>query len=549
MPASRKKIMKKRPRKHRKRGIATRTVNLLPELLVDILSSLDFYDIVSCRRISKQFREVVDKSVALQYIIELGVANCFDRPCDGRLTTGERLDVLREQQIAWKNAQFVERKALDLTKADSQCRRLFPFNGGTIIAGYLSEAETTPRNINDGKFDIFEVRNVYSSKPDVEVPRHQLDGLYTYCTVDVIQDLLLLWSDVRYGYGVQSLAAISLRVRDRWNLLFYVPEGRSRSFREGDYNIMSIFDWTTGRSSATGEHTGCVLSPRCFVSPGDNFGPPFLEVLLYEHTPSSVTISRNTVARFELPSLRHRTYNITCHAFGSSKVPIDRPDLQLPFAASSTPQMIMLKLYFGELYARIYVFIYAAQFLAAAEKWRPARRTRKTDRIPVVPWAEWGPSTTFWFRDSEFSFHHSIHFPPPLGQCHPVSMYGYRILLSNMILDFNPVEIRRALARERVRIHPQDTPPKIIRETPRTVIKQGTEPHPEYPFIQTVRTTLPYRVTELRLMLGEEPRCRNLRGILDESFIEQETRRENCFIIDSPSIQLLTPGKPHVDAS
>lgn len=70
------------------------------ELIVRILSFLSFKDIVICSGVSRQFREIIDTSSTLEYILELGLCGLVDST-QGSLTTSDRLFRLREREADW----------------------------------------------------------------------------------------------------------------------------------------------------------------------------------------------------------------------------------------------------------------------------------------------------------------------------------------------------------------------------------------------------------------------------------------------------------------
>jgi len=71
------------------------------ELIVRILDALDPQALVNCRRLCRLFKLLIDETISLRYRIELYTSGMVDGP-PGRLSTSDRLGLLRSYNASWK---------------------------------------------------------------------------------------------------------------------------------------------------------------------------------------------------------------------------------------------------------------------------------------------------------------------------------------------------------------------------------------------------------------------------------------------------------------
>ncbi|THH13361.1 hypothetical protein EW146_g6840 [Bondarzewia mesenterica] len=82
--------------------------DMLPtELILKILENLDYQSILACQRVNRGLKELVDGSASLQYAVGLAAARSHDGPASHH-STAERLQTLREHQIAWRKLEWKE---------------------------------------------------------------------------------------------------------------------------------------------------------------------------------------------------------------------------------------------------------------------------------------------------------------------------------------------------------------------------------------------------------------------------------------------------------
>ena len=106
----------------------SKMLDLPTELIINILCVLDGLEIVRCTRVRplqflhiylssrfnnfhefqvcKYFNEIIQGSVVLQYRIHLHLASYIDGPPSNQLSTGERLERLKNHEEAWRNVTW-----------------------------------------------------------------------------------------------------------------------------------------------------------------------------------------------------------------------------------------------------------------------------------------------------------------------------------------------------------------------------------------------------------------------------------------------------------
>jgi hypothetical protein len=73
------------------------------ELVSQILEYSDYKTITACRRLCRCLKDIVDTTVSLRYIVELGAAGMCDGPPDS-VGLSERLRKLEGSRTAWKSS-------------------------------------------------------------------------------------------------------------------------------------------------------------------------------------------------------------------------------------------------------------------------------------------------------------------------------------------------------------------------------------------------------------------------------------------------------------
>jgi hypothetical protein len=74
------------------------------ELVINILSCVSLYDLVSCRLVNRNFNDIIDSSECLQHQIDTAVAGVMDNP-RSTLSLRARRNALAQRQEAWDTCQ------------------------------------------------------------------------------------------------------------------------------------------------------------------------------------------------------------------------------------------------------------------------------------------------------------------------------------------------------------------------------------------------------------------------------------------------------------
>ncbi|KAN0129678.1 hypothetical protein V8E53_012498 [Lactarius tabidus] len=72
------------------------------ELVSNILEYADYKTVTACRMLCRRLKDIVDTTVSLRYIVELGAAGMCDGPPDS-VGPAERLRKLEGSREAWKS--------------------------------------------------------------------------------------------------------------------------------------------------------------------------------------------------------------------------------------------------------------------------------------------------------------------------------------------------------------------------------------------------------------------------------------------------------------
>ncbi|KAF8333541.1 uncharacterized protein EI90DRAFT_573586 [Cantharellus anzutake] len=73
---------------------------LSTETLTHVLSKLEYFEILKARRVCNQWKQIIDSSLLLQYLTELGCHGKVEG-CSAKLTTAEKLQRLLLHEHRW----------------------------------------------------------------------------------------------------------------------------------------------------------------------------------------------------------------------------------------------------------------------------------------------------------------------------------------------------------------------------------------------------------------------------------------------------------------
>ncbi|KDQ62684.1 hypothetical protein JAAARDRAFT_189976 [Jaapia argillacea MUCL 33604] len=470
---------------------------LPPELLVTILSLLDFRELLKCQTVSRGFYETIRRTASLQYIVELGAANYGDGSLTHPSTTRQRLKYLKEQQAAWKDPVIETLETIDLVRGyDSSsfgARKGFSFRGGVFVGAYL-RGPLVQEAFNC--LDVVNIRSITPEVPSWSLHLHDLMGGFDF---DPAQDLLI---------GIERLpdspppTHITFHIL---SLLHGTPHPRAAgiqpirqpldsSLQELGTSIchltifgelvacsvtrstatlrgvtLMLFHWPSGhahtellRGYATSVIGGLaflsdryLLISKC-ICPHDPCG--YLDIYVLDSDACGKVIP-TLLTTFTLPeSLNRFTFAIPNLYPG---LPCNRSTVYpsesrpLPFDIAPSPTLIcceMSLLTSNDLgdpdhLTTGYVFIISVPKLLQQV---PSTFKNELEDPQTILWDVWGPPCTRAFK-----------MPRAFVRLSD-SIFGHRLVLPNRIMDFNQLDIARDLLRHQVR----SPSPTLLREPP-----------------------------------------------------------------------------------
>ncbi|KIL55621.1 hypothetical protein M378DRAFT_17780 [Amanita muscaria Koide BX008] len=113
---------------------ATVSVTLPRELVERILLLLDTKSILTCRLANREFNEIIQSSIALQYFLACKAAGVIDNP-RSPLSYAERLEALKKREDAWRKLKPMFEMTISVNH-----RAAFKICRSTEGAYFLSDA-------------------------------------------------------------------------------------------------------------------------------------------------------------------------------------------------------------------------------------------------------------------------------------------------------------------------------------------------------------------------------------------------------------------------
>ncbi|KAI9057481.1 hypothetical protein FKP32DRAFT_1350242 [Trametes sanguinea] len=106
-------------------------LQLSPELLVQILSYLDYQDLQVCRRVNWAMNKLIQSSIALQYSMQLQLYGYEDNPiCP--LVIADKLRLLRQQEASWSRLDFEKETSVRIPFNPSS---IYDLTDGVLLLG------------------------------------------------------------------------------------------------------------------------------------------------------------------------------------------------------------------------------------------------------------------------------------------------------------------------------------------------------------------------------------------------------------------------------
>ncbi|KAF8299927.1 hypothetical protein DL93DRAFT_579803 [Clavulina sp. PMI_390] len=166
-------------------------MKIIPEqVLLEILQNSGFLDIVRCRAVCRRWNEIISSSVALQYIVWLGI---FDKEDGDSMfapqSSVERLKILLEQEAAWANLaprsrEFptIDRRGVSIRLSDHGVAFQIPGDHQTTLVFHSLPSMISKQNLAPSP-EVTLVENLASWKLLWEHAHH---SLYVFTTTERI---------------------------------------------------------------------------------------------------------------------------------------------------------------------------------------------------------------------------------------------------------------------------------------------------------------------------------------------------------------------------
>ncbi|OCH86143.1 hypothetical protein OBBRIDRAFT_258454 [Obba rivulosa] len=198
-------------------------LSLPTELLVEILISLDFGDVLRCQAVCKQLDDVVRSTALLQYKIELATSGLTDGPPDATLPLSDRRGCVKDYQRAFEIPSWCCKKEIQMSEVSSDAMPIHVEYRGNLFMRAYEEGRNTMDTIAalafgawDGleKFDTVEVTHIMSDDEEVKTNNWKLHfgRMFDYWAIDPAQDLLVCWGGRQLTHPDDSLGRGSFRL-------------------------------------------------------------------------------------------------------------------------------------------------------------------------------------------------------------------------------------------------------------------------------------------------------------------------------------------------
>ncbi|KAI8978854.1 hypothetical protein BD414DRAFT_120490 [Trametes punicea] len=110
---------------------SSRDEELSPELLVHILSYLDYQDLQVCRRVNQGMNRLIQSSIVLRYSMQLQLYGYEDNPSCS-LAIADKLRLLRQQETSWSRLDFERETSVRIPFNPSS---IYDLTDGVLLLG------------------------------------------------------------------------------------------------------------------------------------------------------------------------------------------------------------------------------------------------------------------------------------------------------------------------------------------------------------------------------------------------------------------------------
>ncbi|KAF8268330.1 hypothetical protein EI94DRAFT_1829564 [Lactarius quietus] len=377
------------------------------ELISKILEHADYKTVTACRRLCRHFKDIVDTTASLRYIIELGATGMCDGPLDA-VGPAERLRKLEDSQAAWKSSVWSQPKFFPYSK------KIFPIpvvqsgnlavlkghafgRGEFLLLRFPSESRGIPEQLwyLDLHCESVEIIAVDDSQ-DLLVfsclPHIHIRTLSSGCVHPLSSTLGLI------DAGINTAEYVTLTSR------LCIHDDRFAFMPSVGYQIM-VWDWKTGKQ---------IVKIPCFRR---SHGFSFLDrnSILFPDLfsfPGQEDILRFQVAIFELPNTADEAafhfydFDIDVQVLESlgdpgsesseflttNTLPSNPSNSCFPGFFHSEPSGRLLALEVVEMHNTVLRVLYVPHdVLLDYIRLHPSDTTAAV--TPVVPWGVWGPAS------------------------------------------------------------------------------------------------------------------------------------------------------------
>ncbi|KAG8892969.1 hypothetical protein FRB99_002319, partial [Tulasnella sp. 403] len=459
------------------------------EIIVLVLSYLNWKDLLTCMRLSRSFKQFIAESIELQYLIELGSACMVDNPYT-LLPVITKLQRLRRLRTAWDDPSDA---LADRFEVEGKIPT-YDLQKGILTIGASEVPVTTsltyyclrsrvsdrePKAWRLGDLGV-EVRD-FTTDPDMDLivlmeRKRVSDKALETEEIDQLHFRTMMGNDIHPLAARPTLqtSRISMSLGDelfrtlilRGRLLAYQ---RSGTLGDVSYTFLQIWDWTTGKLVFSLEEQGyessfVFLDDDSFllaVTETDSRGTKdwYLQVYWIAYPTRQVIFAFPTIRRVS------RTFidSVLCRSDPNGpRTPTSKSRLATkmslndsPFRASPSDQLVVLSFRLFRAYGpqptghRFSIFFRTSTLATLAQQESPSTLPGSLDPIRVK-WEDWGPENTRWDRNP---YHNSV----------VCSMHGLRFITAAAtvrpalsICDFNPYSVRKDT--ESPHVAPTDEP-------------------------------------------------------------------------------------------
>ncbi|KAG1748360.1 uncharacterized protein EDB91DRAFT_1344906 [Suillus paluster] len=433
-------------------------LNFPVEILLDIFSYLDAYELVRARKVCNDIRQVIDSSSELLYLIDLKYFNTLPDPLlDSDSTIGTRRKLLQQSETAWQKAEYSKMNHIPVPYPPE----LIGWSGG--ILGLPSESHEQITFVQPALSD----KHTHAAKWEQRSCKIDSTVLMGY-RCSPAQDLVVILSRATsgeshpYDVAFRSLSEdkahpeaavavakaldnqVDMALSDPFNpkqVLFGDYYGllskRAHKAGGGVVDFLQIWNWKSKDAFQCLE----VFDVACNVH---NFG--FLtndkllvitprEIMMYSLVESANAIQ--LTAKFSLPALRD-----------SSELEYVAFNNDIPFYATTHNQLVTISMKimstdsaFTTKPSQVTFYVKRDTLLELESTYMSLYGNSKVSQdSPSLPWSTWGPKYTQTFEESSYdSCKHNIFGFRTVGLAGDfVSPKGKAQRRPLCIRDFNP---------------------------------------------------------------------------------------------------------------